>query len=79
VVIAPCHHSTGTNALFLRPADLIPFAFGPDSFAAHCASARAIGVEPTVYRTQSLAFDLDTPADWREYVEVGNRESGAGD
>jgi 2-phospho-L-lactate guanylyltransferase len=63
-VITPCRHETGTNALLVRPPDLIQFAFGPDSFAAHCAAARAAGVEPAVYRADSIAFDLDTPQDW---------------
>lgn len=63
-VIAPCRHETGTNALLVRPPDLIQFAFGPDSFAAHCAAARAAGVEPDIYRADSIAFDLDTPEDW---------------
>jgi 2-phospho-L-lactate guanylyltransferase len=63
-VIAPCRHETGTNALLVRPPDLIQFAFGPDSFAAHCSAARATGVEPVVYRADSIAFDLDTPEDW---------------
>ena len=64
-VVAPCRHGTGTNALLVRPPQLIEFAFGPDSFAAHCAAARAAGVEPVVYRANSVAFDLDTPEDWR--------------
>jgi 2-phospho-L-lactate guanylyltransferase len=64
LAIAPCRHGTGTNALLMRPADLIPFAFGPDSFAAHCAAARAAGVEPDIYHANGLAFDLDTPQDW---------------
>jgi 2-phospho-L-lactate guanylyltransferase len=64
-VIAPCRHGTGTNALLLRPAGLIPFAFGPGSFARHCRSARAAGVEPAVCRRAGLAFDLDTPEDWQ--------------
>jgi 2-phospho-L-lactate guanylyltransferase len=74
LVIAPCRSGTGTNALLLRPPGLIPFAFGPDSFAAHCAAARAVGVEPVVHRADSLAFDLDTPEDW----ELGIRNWGLG-
>jgi 2-phospho-L-lactate guanylyltransferase len=74
VVVAPCRHGTGTNALLVHPLDLIPFAFGPDSFAAHCAAARAAGVEPVVYRSDTIALDLDTPEDlvvggWK--LEVG--------
>lgn len=77
LVIAPCRHGTGTNALLMRPPDLIPFAFGPDSFAAHCAAARAAGVEPLVYRADSIAFDLDTPEDWESGIwkqEIRDRE-----
>ncbi len=64
VVITPCRHETGTNALLVRPPDIIQFAFGPDSFAAHCAEARAAGLEPVIHRAASIAFDLDTPEDW---------------
>jgi 2-phospho-L-lactate guanylyltransferase len=70
LVIAPCRHGTGTNALLMRPSDLMPFAFGPNSFSAHCAAARAAGVEPTIYRSRRVAFDLDTPEDWE--TEIGN-------
>jgi 2-phospho-L-lactate guanylyltransferase len=70
LVIAPCRRGTGTNALLMRPPDLIPFLFGPDSFAAHCATARAAGVEPLIYRADNIAFDLDTPEDWE--LGIGN-------
>jgi 2-phospho-L-lactate guanylyltransferase len=65
VVIAPCRHETGTNALLVRPPLLIPFAFGAGSFARHVAAASAAGVEPIIERSATLAFDLDTPADWQ--------------
>jgi 2-phospho-L-lactate guanylyltransferase len=65
VVIAPDSGETGTNALLLRPPFLLPFSFGPASFARHCALARAAGVEPAVYRSPSLAHDIDLPEDLR--------------
>jgi 2-phospho-L-lactate guanylyltransferase len=77
VVIAPCRHETGTNALLVCPPALIQFAFGPDSFAAHCAAARAAGVEPLIYRADGIAFDLDTPDDWG--LEMGDWRLGIGD
>jgi 2-phospho-L-lactate guanylyltransferase len=77
VVVAPCRHGTGTNALLIHPPGLIPFAFGPDSFAAHCAAVRAAGVEPVVYRSPTVALDLDTPEDLEE-AGVRSRESGVG-
>jgi len=73
VVVAPCRHGTGTNALVIHPIGLIPFAFGPDSFAAHCAAARAAGVEPVIYRSATIALDLDTPEDLEE-AGVRSRE-----
>jgi len=69
VVIAPCQHDTGTNALLMRPPLLIPFQFGVASFARHVASAQAIGIQPAIVRTPGLAFDLDTPEDWVAFRE----------
>ncbi len=76
MVVAPCRRGTGTNALLLRPPRLIPFAFGPDSFAAHCAAARAAGVKPLVYHANRTAFDLDTPEDWSLQVADWSTEQG---
>lgn len=63
VVIAPCRRNEGTNALLLRPPNLIKFAFGPGSFERHRQAARAIGVEPIIYRSPTIALDLDLPED----------------
>lgn len=63
VVIAPCHRRDGTNALLLRPPGLIEFAFGPGSFARHQQAARGVGVEPVIYHSPAVAFDLDVPGD----------------
>ena len=62
-VIGPCRRLEGTNALLLRPPNLIPFAFGPGSFADHQQAVRAVGLEPVIYRSPTLAFDLDLPED----------------
>jgi 2-phospho-L-lactate guanylyltransferase len=64
-LIGPCHRLEGTNALLLRPPDLIPFAFGPGSFASHQQTVRAVGLEPVIYHSPTLAFDLDLPEDWQ--------------
>jgi 2-phospho-L-lactate guanylyltransferase len=63
VVIAPDRATRGTNALFLRPPDGIPFCFGPESFAAHAQAARGRGLRVEVYRGVGTAFDVDLPAD----------------
>lgn len=63
MVIAPCRRQDGTNALLLRPPELLAFAFGPGSFAEHLRRATAAGLEPTIYTSPMLGLDLDTPED----------------
>jgi 2-phospho-L-lactate guanylyltransferase len=70
VVVAPCHRGTGTNALLTTPPDVIPFAFGQDSYARHLALAAANGIQPVVYHSPTIAFDLDTPEDWQTVREL---------
>jgi len=65
VVIAPDAQEQGTNALLLRPPDALHLAFGPQSFVEHCAQAETSGVALRVYRSPTVALDLDTPADWK--------------
>jgi 2-phospho-L-lactate guanylyltransferase len=65
VVIAPDACGEGTNALLLRPPDALHFAFGPQSFYEHCAQAETSQLPLHVYRSPTVAFDLDTPADWK--------------
>lgn len=62
IVIAPSS-TGGTNALLLRPADALPFAYGPDSCARHCSLAAARGLEAVLRRSPALAFDVDLPDD----------------
>lgn len=62
VEIVPDRHGRGTNALLVSPPNLISFAFGPNSRAAHLAAARTAGA--TVLETDSpLRLDLDVPDD----------------
>lgn len=56
-------HGTGTNALLLRPPDVLAPAFGPDSFARHQQRAADAGVDLRVRRLSSLALDVDTRED----------------
>lgn len=63
VAIVPDRHGTGTNALALAPPDAMAPAFGEGSCARHLAAAREAGVPFAVERLDSLALDLDTPAD----------------
>ncbi len=63
VVLAPDAAAAGTNALLLRPPDLLPPSFGPDSFRRHLALARSRGIEPAIHHHPHLARDVDWPSD----------------
>jgi 2-phospho-L-lactate/phosphoenolpyruvate guanylyltransferase len=63
VAIATDRAGTGTNGLALRPPEIMRFAFGPGSCAAHRDNAAAAEVIPVMVTRPGLAFDLDTPED----------------
>ena len=63
VAIAPSDARSGTNALLLRPPEVITPLFGTDSFEAHLRAAAAAGAAVQVVSDPVLGFDLDTPDD----------------
>jgi 2-phospho-L-lactate guanylyltransferase len=71
VVIAPDGAHSGTNTLLVRPPDALPFAFGPESFAAHLGAARKRGLDVRVCERPHLAFDLDTAGDLTHLRKTG--------
>jgi 2-phospho-L-lactate guanylyltransferase len=67
VVAAPDRRDLGTNALGVRPPDLLRTSFGTrDSFARHLRAAERLGLRVAVRRSAGLAFDVDEPADLAE-------------
>lgn len=73
VVIAPDRHERGTNALLLRPPQAVRPAFGSSSFQAHRAQAGAVGLPLHIYRSATIALDLDLPGDLDRYRELATR------
>jgi 2-phospho-L-lactate guanylyltransferase len=63
VTVVPDRHGTGTNGLVLAPPIAIRPAFGEGSCERHVAAAREAGMPFGVEVVESLALDLDTPAD----------------
>ncbi len=64
VVLVRDHLGPHTNALGLALPTRMPTCFGrPDSFDAHCAAARAAGLDVVVVDSPRVAFDVDAPAD----------------
>jgi 2-phospho-L-lactate guanylyltransferase len=67
VVAAPDREDLGTNALAMRPPDLMRTSFGTrDSFERHLRAAEGAGLRVAVCRSPGLAFDVDEPADLAE-------------
>ncbi len=76
VAVIPDRHGTGTNALLLSPPDAIGPAFGPGSCARHADRGRKAGHLVEIERLESLALDLDTPADLTALSAALEREPG---
>jgi len=67
VALVRDHLGRHTNALAVTPPTAMLTCFGrEDSFAAHCAAARAAGLRAVVVESDRIAFDVDVPADHRE-------------
>ncbi len=71
VVLAPDRHRYGTNALVLRPPDVLEPAFGPGSYPVHRAAARARGLRTLEFQSSAVAFDIDLAADLDELERGG--------
>jgi 2-phospho-L-lactate/phosphoenolpyruvate guanylyltransferase len=70
-VISPDGTRSGTNALLIQPPDVLPFAFGNDSFEAHLGAARRRSLDVSVCERPHLAFDLDTAGDLAHLRKTG--------
>lgn len=63
VVVGASQDGQGTNALLLRPPEVIAPGFGPPSVGRHVQAGLAAGAHTVVCRGLGLALDVDTPAD----------------
>jgi len=76
-VVVPDRHGDGTNALLIDPPDAVSPAFGPGSRARHEALATDAGITARIKSLDSLALDVDTPADLAELRERLSNSHGA--
>jgi len=75
IVIAPDSKRDGTNALFVRPAGLIPYAYGPGSFRRHLDMANSTPARVQLYESERLMLDIDVPADLERYRQYEASQS----
>ena len=73
IVLVPSHDVLGTNALFARPPEAIPFRFGYDSFRAHREEAEAKGLPCVVCELPNLGLDIDEIDDVRCFLAQPGR------
>jgi 2-phospho-L-lactate guanylyltransferase len=73
VVLGADRRGEGTNAMLLRLAgagEEFHFAFGTNSLERHRAEAAHLGMSSEIVMAPGVGFDLDTPADWDEYLRT---------
>jgi 2-phospho-L-lactate guanylyltransferase len=73
LVVVPDHTGEGTNALVVRPPDLVRPAFGPNSAAAHLAQF----ADAVRYPCERLALDIDTPDQLARLIEANTGDASA--
>lgn len=72
MIIAPDRRREGTNALYVSPAGLIKYRFGPDSFHEHLREAERHRIPVELIEMASIELDLDVPDDLEELHRMDN-------
>jgi 2-phospho-L-lactate/phosphoenolpyruvate guanylyltransferase len=67
ISLVPDTRHSGTNVRFDRPAGVVPFRYGAESFDLHLRAALAKGFSVEVLESPSLSLDCDTPDDVRAF------------
>jgi len=79
LIVGESRDGQGTNALLLRPTDVIAPAFGPPSVDRHLDLGRQANAHTETVKGLGLALDVDTPADLAALADrpVGPHTAGA--
>ncbi|NDJ53659.1 MAG: 2-phospho-L-lactate guanylyltransferase [Chloroflexi bacterium] len=70
IVLATDRRDDGTNALLMRPPGIIAFRYGVGSFHKHQEEARKRDIKIQIYASDTIALDVDIPADLDLYREM---------
>lgn len=73
IIIAPDRRNDGTNALYINPANLIDFYYGPGSFEQHKKAAQKAGAKIKIVDNEIFGLDLDLPEDLEKLSEIEKR------
>lgn len=66
IVLAPSKDG-GTNSVLMHPPLIIPYLFGKDSFKKYINEAQKRNLTISIYESPTIAFDIDTIDDLRNY------------
>jgi 2-phospho-L-lactate guanylyltransferase len=72
VALTPALYDGGTNLLAMRPCNVLPPLFGPDSFERHHRAALRAGIAPAVHFCPLAGQDIDRPADLELFLAAGS-------
>ena len=75
ILIAPDRRKDGTNCLYLNPAGLIQFSYGPGSFQKHIELGKKVNAHTEIIEMESLGLDLDLPEDLEILKSVTQKSS----
>ena len=68
VVIVPSRDELGTNALLLRPPNVISPAFGSNSYQSHLSLAARQTIDVKTLRIARISLDIDKPKDIQDFL-----------
>ena len=68
VVIVPSRDELGTNALLLRPPNVISPTFGPSSYQSHLGLAARQTIDVKTLRIARISLDIDKPKDIEDFL-----------
>ena len=75
VIIAPDRRHDGTNALYINPAGLIEFCYGPGSFNIHLGKAKDARARIEIIDNPIFNLDLDLPEDLEYLKQLKSEDS----
>ena len=73
LAIVPARDERGSNAMLCSPPLVMPLRFGDDSFLPHLATARGLGIEPTIVKLWGIGLDIDQPEDVAAFMRAAPR------
>ena len=75
ITLIPSRDWTGTNGVVFIPPARIALEYGEGSFRRHLSKAAAAGLRSDVMDLPGVAFDIDTPADLKAFMEDPRKDS----